>query len=223
VNYLGLLGWSPPDGNETFTMDHMVEAFALGDVNNSPAFFDVAKLTHMNGEYLRSLGSEAFIAAAQPWLHGDAVPWSEEAFDEAVFARMAPLVQERVAILSEVPGMVDFLFLDEAPMDEADWTKVLIADTEADAILQAAHDAYAGTTEWTAARLHEITLQVAETAGKKLGKAQAPIRVAITGRKVGPPLFEALEVLGKEKTLARLKSALDSVGVHQAEDRTESG
>ena len=223
VNYLGLLGWSPPDGNETFTMDHMVEAFALGDVNNSPAFFDVAKLTHMNGEYLRSLGSEAFIAAAQPWLHGDAVPWSEEAFDEAVFARMAPLVQERVAILSEVPGMVDFLFLDEAPMDEADWTKVLIADTEADAILQAAQDAYAGTTEWTAARLHEITLQVAETAGKKLGKAQAPIRVAITGRKVGPPLFEALEVLGKEKTLARLKSALDSVGVHQAEDRTESG
>ena len=114
VNYLSLLGWSPPGGEEIFDVDQMLEWFRLEDVNHSPAFFDVAKLTHLNGEYIRAMPTEAFIEACRPWLTGDRAPWPDSNFDEDVFAALAPLVQERVAILGEVPAMVDFMFLDAA-------------------------------------------------------------------------------------------------------------
>lgn len=209
VNYLGLLGWSPPDdGVEVFTRDQMVDWFRLADVNHSPAFFDVAKLTHMNGEYIRALPVDEFVAACGPWLSGDGVPWADAAFDESAFRAMAPVVQERVAVLGEVPAMVDFLFLDVPEFDPDAWAKAMAGDDGAPGILSAAIDAYVALgDDWSAAALHAATLAVAEAAGRKLGKAQAPIRIAVTGRRVGPPLFEALEVLGPERTLARLRSA----------------
>ena len=209
VNYLGLLGWSPPnDEAEVFTRDQMVSWFALADVNHSPAFFDVAKLTHMNGEYIRAMAPEAFIEACRPWLEGDGVPWPAASFDDAAFRAMAPVVQERVAVLGEVPGMVDFLFLDAPVIDPDSWQKALAGDEVAPAILAAATAAYeALRADWTAGALHAATLGVAESVGRKLGKAQAPIRVAVTGRRVGPPLFEALEVLGPDRTLGRLANA----------------
>ena len=211
VNYLGLLGWSPPnDRDEVFSRDQMVEWFALADVNHSPAFFDVAKLTHMNGEYIRALDTGSFVEACRPWLEGDAAPWPPGSFDEAAFRAMAPVVQERVAVLGEVPAMVDFLFLDAPETDPDSWQKALAGDEGAPAILAAATQAYEGLRgDWTAAALHAATLAVAESVDRKLGKAQAPIRVAVTGRRVGPPLFEALEVLGPDRTLARLAEATD--------------
>ena len=210
VNYLGLLGWSPPDaGVEVFTAEQMTAWFRLEDVNHSPAFFDVAKMTHLNGAYIRDLPTEAFLEVCRPWLVGDAAPWPAEAFDEATFAAVAPLVQERVAVLGEVPSMVDFLFLAEPPVDEEAWAKAVAGDEGARDILVAATDAYeALRAGWTADALHAATLAVGEGVGRKLGKAQAPIRVAVTGRRVGPPLFESLEVLGPERTLARLGAAL---------------
>lgn len=218
VNYLGLLGWSPPaDGLELFTRDQMVDWFRLADVNHSPAFFDVAKLTHMNGEYIRSLPTEAFVDACRPWLTGDRAPWPEGAFDEDAFAAMAPVVQERVAVLGEVPAMVDFLFLESPDVDPDAWAKAMAGDDAAPAILQAAIGAYEQLSEdWTADALHAATNGVAESVGRKLGKAQAPIRVAVTGRRVGPPLFEALEVLGPERTLSRLRAAADLVAAGRA-------
>jgi glutamyl-tRNA synthetase len=209
VNYLGLLGWGPPnDRAEVFTRDQMVDWFALADVNHSPAFFDVAKLTHMNGEYIRAMAPEDFIEACRPWLEGDSAPWPAGSFDEAAFRAMAPVVQERVAVLGEVPGMVDFLFLDTPDIDPDSWQKALAGDDDAPAILSAATAAYeALRADWTAGALHAATLEVAESVGRKLGKAQAPVRVAVTGRRVGPPLFEALEVLGPDRTLARLADA----------------
>ena len=209
VNYLGLLGWGPPnDRGEVFTRDQMVEWFALADVNHSPAFFDVAKLTHMNGEYIRAMAPEGFIAACRPWLEGDGTPWPADSFDEAAFRAMAPVVQERVAVLGEVPAMVDFLFLDAPDIDPDSWQKALAGDDAAPAILAAATTAYEALRgDWTAGALHAATLEVAESVGRKLGKAQAPIRVAVTGRRVGPPLFEALEVLGPDRTLTRLADA----------------
>jgi len=211
VNYLGLLGWSPPnEESEIFTRDQMVEWFTLADVNHSPAFFDVAKLTHMNGEYIRALSVADFIAACRPWLEGASVPWPTAAFDPAAFEAMAPVVQERVAVLGEVPAMVDFLFLDTPVFDPDSWAKAMAGDDGAPAILEAATRAYEGLRdEWTSDRLHAATLEVAESVGRKLGKAQAPVRIAVTGRRVGPPLFEALEVLGPDRTLARLRSAAD--------------
>ena len=213
VNYLGLLGWSPPnDEAEVFTRDQMVDWFRLADVNHSPAFFDVAKLTHLNGEYIRALPVEAFVEACRPWLAGDAAPWPDSAFDEAAFRAMAPVVQERVAVLGEVPAMVDFLFLDAPEFDPDAWAKAMAGDDGAPGILAAAIDAYeALADDWTAAGLHAATQAVAESVGRKLGKAQAPVRIAVTGRRVGPPLFEALEVLGPERTLTRLRTAADLV------------
>lgn len=220
VNYLGLLGWSPPEGQEIFGIDQMVEWFRLEDVNHSPAFFDVAKLTHLNGEYIRALPAAAFVEACQPWLTGVAAPWSSADFDPDAFAKMAPLVQERVAILSEVPAMVDFLFLDAPAIDEASWSKAISEDEQAGTILSEAIRSYEGLSgDWTRDALHAATSVVGEGVGRKLGKAQAPIRVAITGRRVGPPLFETLEVLGPERTLQRLRSALDRAG----QDRHTSG
>ena len=215
VNYLGLLGWSPPNGEaELFTRDQMVEWFALSDVNHSPAFFDVAKLTHMNGEYIRALSGAAFIEACRPWLEGESVPWSTVDFDPVAFEAMAPVVQERVTVLSEVPAMVDFLFLDTPVFDPDSWAKAMDGDDGAPAILEAATRAYEALgDDWTSERLHAATLEVAESVGRKLGKAQAPVRIAVTGRRVGPPLFEALEVLGSDRTLARLRSAADQLAV----------
>ena len=210
LNYLALLGWSPPGGEELFDSEQMVRWFRLEDVNHSPAFFDVAKLTHMNGEYIRAMSVERFMAVCRPWLEGDRAPWPASGFDPGVFAAMAPLVQERVSVLSEVPGMVDFLFLDEPVVDEESWTRSVAGDDLAPTLLASAIDAY-GALEgsWNRDALHAATLALGEAVGRKLGKAQAPIRVAVTGRRVGPPLFESLEVLGPERTLFRLQGALD--------------
>lgn len=210
VNYLALLGWSPPVDRELFSVDELVSWFDLADVNHSPAFFDVAKLTHLNGEHVRALATDAFVEACAPWTTGRLARWRSEDFDPEAFARMAPLVQERVAVLGEVPDMVGFLFTDPVEMDEASWEKAVAGDPQAEELLDAAADAYraletAGT--WTADALHRATEVVAEEAGRKLGKAQAPVRVAVTGRRVGPPLFESMEVLGPRRVLERIGRA----------------
>jgi len=209
LNYLGLLGWSPPGGEELFDVGQMVQWFRLEDVNHSPAFFDVVKLTHMNGEYIRAMSPEAFIEACRPWLSGANAPWPDGNFDEAVFSKLAPLVQERVSVLEEVPAMVDFMFLDEPIIDEDSWARAVTNDELAGAILSGALEAYGGLTgNWTHDALYAATVAIGEGVGRKLGRAQAPIRVAITGRRIGPPLFEALELMGPDRTLARLRAAL---------------
>ncbi len=212
VNYLGLLGWGPPDGQEVFDRAQMVEWFRLADVNHAPAFFDVAKLTHLNGEYIRAMPLDEFVAACRPWLQGEGAPWPADRFDEATFRSIAPLVQERVATLSEVPAMVDFLFLEEPPVDEAAFDKVVVEDPTGREILARTIDAYGSLPRWERDALYDATAAVGESVGRKLGKAQAPIRVAVTGRRVGPPLFESLALLGAERTMARLGAALERAG-----------
>jgi glutamyl-tRNA synthetase len=201
LNYLALVGWSPPDGRERMTVEEMVELFRLEDIGRSPGFFDVAKLRAFNGDTIRELGLDEFVARALPFVRRE--PWGEGA-DEAVFRRLAPLVQERVAVLGEVPPMVDFIFLDAPPEDEASWAKAM-KDGAAD-ILDATATAYA-TVAWHAEVLKDALVAVGEALGLKLAKTQAPVRVAVTGRTVGPPLFESLEILGRETTLARIAAA----------------
>jgi glutamyl-tRNA synthetase len=109
--------------------------------------------------------------------------------------------------------MVDFLFLDEAPIDEAAWTKAVADDPLAVTILTAAIEAYEGLTDrFTSDELHTVTQTVADEVGRKLGKAQAPIRVAVTGTRIGPPLFEALAVMGPDRVLDRLRAAARRAG-----------
>ena len=226
-NYLALLGWSPGE-EEKVSLETLIERFRLEDVQRSPAFFDVQKLTHMNGVYIRELPTAEFVEVSLPWVHpvpgrwaaggwrdpdtGAAVTqgplWPPERFDLGVFERMAPVVQERVSTLGEVLPLVDFLFLEDPPIDPDSWQKAIGDDEVARSILRAAWEAYA-TCEWTRDELHRITGAIGEANGRALGKAQAPIRVAVTGRRVGPPLFESLEVLGRVETRRRLSSALD--------------
>ena len=179
-------------------------------MNHAPAFFDLKKLEWMNKEYLRAMSADDFVEAAAPWLAPDRAPWPPERFDEAVFRTMAPYVQERIGVLGEVPDMVDFLFLEEPLVDEGSWESV-VNDDAAPAILEAALDSFSDC-EWTAEALHSATQALADDMGRKLNKAQAPIRVAVTGRRVGPPLFQSLEVLGREAVRERLRAARDRLG-----------
>jgi glutamyl-tRNA synthetase len=204
-NYLMLLGWAPAGDREIVPWEVIEREFRLEDVSSSPAFFDVKKLRAFNAEYIRALSVEEFIAACEPWLVAPRAPWSAEQFDSAVFATMAPLVQTRVQLLSEVPNYVDFLFLDEPHIDDTARAKVLTA--AAVPVLDAIIDAYESLPEWRDGELQAAFRRVGETIGMKLAKVDAPVRVAVTGRTVGPPLFEALELLGRDRTLARLGAA----------------
>lgn len=203
-NYLCLLGWAPPGDREFLTLDEMIADFRLADVNNSPAYFDVKKLTAFNEHYLNQLDDAAYVAACQPFLQRG--PWRSEDFDLEVFARMVPHIRPRARTLAEVPSWVDFLFLAEPAIDPASWAKAVSGLDAAGAVLAEAELAFT-TCGWDAATLHEVTAGIGAAHGLALGKAQAPIRVAITGRTVGLPLFESLEALGRPRTLERLRAA----------------
>ncbi len=224
-NYLALLGWSPGD-EEIVPIDTIIQTFRLEDVQRSPAFFDIKKLSHINGVYIRALPVEEFVAAARPWvdpqpgewapggwrdpdtgaLAVEPPPWPAERFDAGTFAAVAAVAQERVSVLGEVPELVDFLFLEDAPTDADSWQKAIAGDEVAPRILDEALAAYE-VCPWDQDSLHEATLAIAEAVGRKLGKAQAPIRVAVMGRTRGLPLFDSLAVLGREETLRRLAAA----------------
>ena len=225
-NYLALLGWSPGD-EEIVPVEELIELFDLTDVQRSPAFFDVKKLAHINGVYIRALPVEGFVTESLPWVHphpgawapGDWIdptthapvveppPWDPTRFDIETYWALAETAQERVAVLSEVPELVDFVFLEDAPDDPDSWQKAMAGDAEAPRILADALDAYASCS-WDRDSLHEVTLAIAERVGRKLGKAQAPIRVAVMGKTQGLPLFESLAVLGRDETRRRLAAAL---------------
>ncbi len=216
VNYLALLGWSPKGDLEMVSRSTMIEQFRLEDVSHSPAFFDVKKMTHLNGEYIRALSASEFVEACAPWVcpwssawrpTDRDVPWSEEQFDVELFRRVAPLVQERVATLGEVASMVDFFFLDAPVMDEAAFAKVIAGDEFGRSMLVGAIEVFGGVA-WDAASLHAATVEIGESVGLTLRKAQAPIRCAVTGTLIGPPLFESLQLLGRERVLGRMRDAL---------------
>ena len=206
-NYLVLLGWSPGNDQEILPIEQMVAEFDIADVKPSAAFFDVKKLEAINGEYIRALPVATFVRDSLPWLELDP-PWPPEQFDLAVFERVAPVVQERTRVLSDVPALVDFLFLDQPRIDPDAWEKGVARVPAAAAVLDDAMASYE-ECDWNPTALHEVTAALAERHGLKLAKAQAPIRVAVTGRSVGIPLFESLHVLGRERTLTRLRQAKD--------------
>ena len=210
VNYLMTLGWAPrhsgpdrdPAGDtEIVPWSEIESTFRLEDVTRSPAFFDQKKLAAFNGDHIRLLPVADFITACEPWIPPE--------YDRAVFAAMASHVQTRVVTLAEAPPMVDFL-MGEPSIDEASWSKAM-GQPWARAVLVDTIAAYE-TTSWDADSLKAALEEVATRHQLKLGKAQAPVRVAVTGRSVGPPLFESLEVLGREATITRLAGAVAQLG-----------
>jgi glutamyl-tRNA synthetase len=203
-NFLMLLGWAPAGDDEVVPWQRILDEFRLEDVNSAPAYFDVAKLTAINGEYIRALPVDEFIARSQPWLRAPHATWPAERFRPEVFEAMAPLVQERVKRLDEVPDMVDFLFLPEAPIEQASWDKAMKGP--AVEVLDDVIDAF-DAVEWNAADVKAAVEGVGERHGLNRSKSQAPVRVAITGRTVGPPLYESIALLGRDATLERLRAA----------------
>lgn len=208
ANYLATLGWGPHDGVEIRPMPEILTMFRLEDVNKAGAFFDVKKLNHFNGEYIRALSTPEFINRSTHWLF-DKAPWPADRFDAIAFERLASSVQERVEVLSEVPGYVDFVFLEHPEIDEASWNKVMVKDADQARLLLTAGVELLSACEWNAGAIGEAVSSWADTNDIKRRIAQAPIRVAVTGRSVGPPLWESLEVIGREETLRRIRCALD--------------
>lgn len=201
-NYLSLLGWAPKGDREIVDVQTIIDEFAFEDVQKSPAFFDIKKLTAFNGEYIRALSVEDFIERATPFImEADGNLWPAGAYKPEVFREMAPLVQERVALLTEVAPMLDFFFVDEVVYEEKAMKSM--DDPAAKIMLDELIARYA-TTDWNHAAIHDEMVAVAAANDLKLGKAQAPIRLAVTGKKVGPPLFESLELLGRDEVIKRL-------------------
>nr|MBA3412279.1 glutamate--tRNA ligase [Actinomycetota bacterium] len=192
MNFLVLLGWSYDDRTTIMSREELVERFSFERVGASPAAFDYAKLDWMNGIYLRSLPEADFADALVDYLSEQGLTW-----DEALVRRAAPLVQEKISTLGEVPAFAGFLFGPVQPDPE-------LLDG-AGALLSRAEQALASVEPFTADQIEAALRRYAEEADVKPRQAFQPIRVAVTGSKVSPGLFESLELLGKEESLRRIR------------------
>ena len=214
LNYLALLGWSIAEDRDVFTLAEMVQAFDILRVNANPARFDPRKCEAINASHIRLLGTDELTAALVPYFVSAGLvadpPTPEQ---HALLAAVTPLVQERIQTLGEAVELVAFLFVGD---------RDLVVDTGlltsgSDAVLSAANDALAGLEMFDAASI-EAALRAAlvDGLGLKPRLAFGPVRVAVTGRKISPPLFESLELLGQESTLARIAAASGRAGSSDA-------
>ncbi|RBY82053.1 glutamate--tRNA ligase [Geodermatophilus sp. TF02-6] len=212
VNYLALLGWSIADDRDVFTPEELVRAFDVTRVSANPARFDVKKAEAINATHLRALPVEDFVARVVPFLARAGLVGDPPTAEQArVLRAIAPLVQERVVVLSDAVDLVRFLFTDEVEIDPAAAGRQL-AGAEAAEVLDAATTALRELPGWTAPDV-EAALKEAlvDGLGRKLRQAFGPVRVAVTGRTVSPPLYESIELLGRDRTLARLAAARAAV------------
>lgn len=209
LNYLALLGWSIGEDREVFSVNEMAAAFDVTRVNSHAARFDLKKAEAINGVWLRKLSADDLAGRMVPYLQAAGVLADPVQTQELQMLTAAtPLVQERMTTLGESAGMLGFLFAGDAiKIDEDSAAKVLTSETRP--ALEAARAALAGLDTWAVSSI-ESTLRAAlvEGLGLKPKFAFGPVRVAVTGRRVSPPLFESLELLGRDRTLARLDAAL---------------
>jgi glutamyl-tRNA synthetase len=213
LNYLSLLGWSLAPDRDVFSLDELVEAFDIADVNPNPARFDQKKAESINGDHIRMLAPEDFATRILPYLR-DAGIIGETLDDRerALIAAAAPLVQERVQLLGDVPGLLGFLFRDEVEYADdalaslpANAGEVLVASVNALELVPHA--------EFTAASVQEaLQKALIEELGLKPRVAYGPLRVAVSGRRVSPPLFESMELLGKTESIRRLDALVQKIG-----------
>jgi glutamyl-tRNA synthetase len=209
-NYLALLGWSPGENREEFTLAEMAAEFDLARVNKNAAQFDARKLESINGDKIRALEPADFAARITPFLTGAGlVAGPGPAADAELIAAAAPLIQPRIGKLTEAVEMLGFLFVSEAEftIDPDAAARVLTAESAQP--LAAAEKALADLEPWTWPEIKAAleTALVAEL-GLKPKAAYAPVRVAVTGRRVSPPLFESIELLGRDRTMRRLAHAV---------------
>jgi glutamyl-tRNA synthetase len=208
LNYLALLGWAIAPDRDVFTPAEMVEKFDIGDVNPNPARFDLKKAEAINGSHMRLLSATEMGVRVTPYLQkAGLVADPVTAEQQRILDAAMPLVHERMNKLTEAVDMLGFLLLDEVAYDAEDVAKVL--DEDGKNVVRAAREALAALTEWTTVAIDEgLRAKLVDELGIKPRNAFGPVRVAITGRRVSPPLFESLELLGREETLRRLDAVL---------------
>jgi glutamyl-tRNA synthetase len=208
LNYLALLGWSIAADRDVFSLAEMVEAFEIGDVNPNPARFDLKKAEAINAAHMRLLPLEEITHRVLPFLKAEGVvsdPMTES--DTQLLELAMPLIAERINKLTEAPGMLGFLFTDEVIYDPDDVEKLL--DEDGRAIVAASREVLAALSTWGTSDIEAaLRSKLVEELGIKPKNAFGPVRVAITGRRISPPLFESLELLGREESLARLDAVL---------------
>ena len=208
-NYLATLGWSVDGETTIFTREDAIAAFDLADVSKNPAAFDPEKLLWMNGEYIRAMDLDRFLELARP--HVEAAlsrTLTDEEWER--FVLIAPLVQERTKLLPEIGEQVRFLFEDIA-YDEKSWKKVMTKDG-VDRVLDAGMVRLEALESWDVSEIEAALRQIPNELGIGAGKAFQPLRVAITGSSVSPPLFESMAALGRERTLERITRARRELG-----------
>jgi len=209
LNYLALLGWSIAPDNDIFSLEEMVAAFDITDVLANPARFDLKKAEAINATHLRMLAPEDFRGRLVPYLHAAGLVPADSFADldaprQRLIAAGAPLVQERMTLLGEAPGMLGFLFVADDAVVIEDEARAALRE-EAATVLDHAIETLAALEDFSpAAQQDALKAVLVEELGIKPKFAFAPLRVAITGRRVSPPLFESMEILGKDATLTRL-------------------
>jgi glutamyl-tRNA synthetase len=211
LNYLALLGWSIAEDRDIFTLREMADVFDVRRVSPNPARFDGRKCEAINAAHLRLLAPDDFAQRLVPYLAGAGLVAPEPtAAEQELITAAAPLIQERMPVLGQAPGMLGFLFVKDVTPDADVQAKVLGAD--AAPVLDATIDALDGLEPWAAEGIEQaLKSSLVDGLGIKPRKAFAPVRAAITGRTVSPPLYESLELLGRERALARLRSARELI------------
>ncbi|PFG20179.1 glutamyl-tRNA synthetase [Serinibacter salmoneus] len=209
LNYLALLGWAIGPDRDVFTMAEMAQAFDIHDVNPNPAAFDVAKAEAINATHIRMLEAEDFRDRLVPYLPGlvSAGTFAELTVrEQAILTAAAPLIQERVTLLGEASDMLGFLFTADGDLQITEDAAKTLKES-APAVLDAAIGALEGLREFTTAQIEQALREaIVEGLEIKPRLAFGPLRVAVSGRRISPPLFESMEILGRESTLARLRA-----------------
>ena len=208
-NYLALLGWSPGEDREEVSMQEITELFTVERVHSSPARFDMKKLEAINGDKIRALSPEDFFNRALPFLQRAEIMSGSEA-DIALIKRALPIIQERIATLSEIPAMLKFLFVTQFEVEPDSLAK--ISDSQSKQVLEISLQKLSECSEWNHGAI-EAVLRAAliEELGLKPRIAFGAVRIAVTGSHISPPLFESMELLGKSESLARIGSVLSGL------------
>jgi len=207
-NYLALLGWSPGDDKENITMQELVDLFTIERVNSSPARFDMKKLEAINGDKIRALSPDKFLEWALPFLTtAKVISGSNEEIE--LVRKALPIIQERIVTLSEIPAMLNFLFVKEFTVEPEEKPK--LAETGAQEVLKVALGKIEALENWNHTAIEEVLRKaLIEEMGLKPRVAFSALRIAVTGSHISPPLFESLELLGKPGSIARIKQAISA-------------
>jgi len=207
-NYLCLLGWSPKDNREKIEIDEVVKLFELEKINRRNAAFDLNKCFWLNGQYIAQMSLERFTELARPFLEKAKIDISDEKYLGAVLS----IVKEKIKLFKDVPEWTAYFFTENYEFDPAAVKKVF-GKPEAGTYLSALRDEFSKTDKWNVETIESTLKNLAQKLGCKTGDLVHPARVAVSGRSVGPSLYHMLEVMGKERVLARFDRMKSQLGI----------